>query len=161
MPLARLHAPFDHPDWLFELNYDGFRALAYLSHGRCELISRKGNVTSPSPQPSEASVLRWSARRFSMARYRLVARRTRWYCGLPATSSYSWAERERGHRRHRHALLGSARFPSCPYKWAIPTIEAICMRTKAGRYPGSILPDQPRLHTTPHMGLLTWETRAE
>ena len=44
MPLARLHAPFDHPDWLFELKYDGFRALAYVTPERCELISRKGNV---------------------------------------------------------------------------------------------------------------------
>lgn len=32
MPLARLHAPFDHPDWLFEPKYDGFPALA------CEAI---------------------------------------------------------------------------------------------------------------------------
>jgi ATP-dependent DNA ligase len=31
MPLARLHAPFDHADWIDELKYDGFRALAYLS----------------------------------------------------------------------------------------------------------------------------------
>ena len=44
MPLARLPAPFDHPDWLFELKYDGFRALAYVTPQRCELISRKGNV---------------------------------------------------------------------------------------------------------------------
>ena len=44
MPLARLHAPFDHPDWLFELKYDGFRALAYVTPKGCELISRKGNV---------------------------------------------------------------------------------------------------------------------
>src|SRR5215469_702344 len=44
MPLARLRAPFDHSDWLFELKYDGFRALAYVTPERCELISRKGNV---------------------------------------------------------------------------------------------------------------------
>jgi bifunctional non-homologous end joining protein LigD len=44
MPLARLHAPFDHFDWIYELKYDGFRALAYLAGGRCELMSRKGNV---------------------------------------------------------------------------------------------------------------------
>ena len=44
MPLARLHAPFDHPEWLFELKYDGFRALAYVTPKGCELISRKGNV---------------------------------------------------------------------------------------------------------------------
>src|SRR5882672_6274836 len=27
MPLARLYAQFDHPDWLFELKYDEFRGL--------------------------------------------------------------------------------------------------------------------------------------
>ena len=40
MPLARLHSPFDHPEWLFEL--DGFRALANLSPQRCALISGDG-----------------------------------------------------------------------------------------------------------------------
>jgi len=42
--LARLHAPFDHPDCLFELKYDGFRALAYVDHGQVRMVSRKGNV---------------------------------------------------------------------------------------------------------------------
>jgi bifunctional non-homologous end joining protein LigD len=44
MPLARLHAAFDHPDWLFELKYDGFRALAYVEAGAVRLVSRRGNV---------------------------------------------------------------------------------------------------------------------
>jgi bifunctional non-homologous end joining protein LigD len=35
--------PFDHPDFLFELKHDGFRALAYISEGRCELVSRRRN----------------------------------------------------------------------------------------------------------------------
>jgi ATP-dependent DNA ligase len=30
MPLVRLPEAFDHPDWLFELKQDGFRALAYV-----------------------------------------------------------------------------------------------------------------------------------
>jgi ATP-dependent DNA ligase len=30
MPLEQRRQPFDHPDWLFEVKYDGFRALAYL-----------------------------------------------------------------------------------------------------------------------------------
>jgi ATP-dependent DNA ligase len=30
MPLVRIPDPFDHPDWLFELKYDGFRALAHI-----------------------------------------------------------------------------------------------------------------------------------
>jgi bifunctional non-homologous end joining protein LigD len=34
---------FDHPDFLFELKHDGFRALAYISDRHCELISRRRN----------------------------------------------------------------------------------------------------------------------
>jgi bifunctional non-homologous end joining protein LigD len=43
MPLSRKPAPFDHPEWVFELKYDGFRSLAIIHGGRCELISRNGN----------------------------------------------------------------------------------------------------------------------
>jgi bifunctional non-homologous end joining protein LigD len=38
--------PFDNPDSLFELKYDGFRGLCYLEQGRCRFISRNGNVLS-------------------------------------------------------------------------------------------------------------------
>ena len=38
--------PFDDPKWLFDLKYDGFRALAYLEQGRCRLVSRNGNWMS-------------------------------------------------------------------------------------------------------------------
>jgi bifunctional non-homologous end joining protein LigD len=41
--LDRARAPFSHPDWLFEIKWDGFRALARIDHGRCRLISRNGN----------------------------------------------------------------------------------------------------------------------
>jgi hypothetical protein len=30
MPLGRIRHAFDYPDWLFELKYEGFRALAYI-----------------------------------------------------------------------------------------------------------------------------------
>ena len=43
MPLSRKPAPFDHPEWVFELKYDGFRSLAIIQSGRCELISRNGH----------------------------------------------------------------------------------------------------------------------
>src|SRR5664280_1149803 len=49
MPLARLDAPFDHPDWIFELKYDEFRALAYVEDGTAWLVSRKGNVYKSFP----------------------------------------------------------------------------------------------------------------
>jgi len=41
--LARLPAPFDHPAWLFELKWDGFRAVAYVNGDACRLVSRKDN----------------------------------------------------------------------------------------------------------------------
>jgi len=34
----------DDPDFLFELKHDGFRALAHIWDGRCELILRKRNA---------------------------------------------------------------------------------------------------------------------
>jgi bifunctional non-homologous end joining protein LigD len=34
--------PFEHPDWIFELKFDGFRAAADTVRGR--FISRKGNA---------------------------------------------------------------------------------------------------------------------
>jgi bifunctional non-homologous end joining protein LigD len=36
--------PFDDPGWVFELKYDGFRALYHLEQGRSRFISRRGNV---------------------------------------------------------------------------------------------------------------------
>lgn len=43
MPHSRKPAPFDHREWVFELKYDGFRSLAIIHGGRCELISRNGH----------------------------------------------------------------------------------------------------------------------
>jgi bifunctional non-homologous end joining protein LigD len=43
MPLRRRRDPFEHPDWLFEMKYDGFRALAVIQPGRAQLISRNGH----------------------------------------------------------------------------------------------------------------------
>jgi bifunctional non-homologous end joining protein LigD len=42
--LARSLAAFNHPDWLFELKHDGFRALAYIEDGKCQLVSRHRNT---------------------------------------------------------------------------------------------------------------------
>src|SRR5687768_18490553 len=32
---------FDHPDWLFEPKYDGFRGILYHSKGICQIRSRR------------------------------------------------------------------------------------------------------------------------
>src|SRR2546427_1627894 len=43
MPLLKRPLPFDHPDWIFELKYDGFRSLAIVEQGRGQLVSRNGH----------------------------------------------------------------------------------------------------------------------
>ena len=42
MPLGWRPESFDNPEWLFELKYDGFRALAIVDYGHCRLYSRNG-----------------------------------------------------------------------------------------------------------------------
>src|ERR1035438_8351764 len=41
MVLVEAKAAFDDPDFVFEAKLDGFRAVAYIQGGQCELISRK------------------------------------------------------------------------------------------------------------------------
>jgi hypothetical protein len=59
MPLEQLRAPFDHPDWLFEVRYNGFARWRYLEHGTVRLVSRKGNVyrSFPALLPGDRRVL--------------------------------------------------------------------------------------------------------
>src|SRR6516164_3936465 len=44
LALARLDAPFDHPDFIFKPKLDGFRAVAYVEGGACRLVSRNRNA---------------------------------------------------------------------------------------------------------------------
>jgi bifunctional non-homologous end joining protein LigD len=44
MRLSRRPKPFDSDDYVFELKIDGFRSLAYVENGKCDLVSRNGNT---------------------------------------------------------------------------------------------------------------------
>ena len=52
MPLPRIQPiaptwrrePFDDPEWVFEMKYDGYRALCYVEPRRNRLISRNNNI---------------------------------------------------------------------------------------------------------------------
>jgi len=44
MRLVRKPRLFDHPDWIFELKLDGFRAFAHFENGKAELVSRNRNT---------------------------------------------------------------------------------------------------------------------
>ncbi len=50
MPLGRLRDPFCHPDWFFEVKWDGFRAVLYSDKGGVRLVSRNGNVFKSFPR---------------------------------------------------------------------------------------------------------------
>jgi bifunctional non-homologous end joining protein LigD len=41
--LTLFRVPFDDPNFIFELKMDGFRGMAYIDDGRCELVSRRRN----------------------------------------------------------------------------------------------------------------------
>ena len=36
--------PFNHPAWLIEPKYDGFRGMLYVTRQGCTLYSKRGNV---------------------------------------------------------------------------------------------------------------------
>jgi ATP-dependent DNA ligase len=42
--LSRRPEPFDSDDYIFELKIDGFRSLAYIENGECDLVSRNSNT---------------------------------------------------------------------------------------------------------------------
>jgi bifunctional non-homologous end joining protein LigD len=43
MPLSLARAPFSDPDWIFEIKWDGFRALLHSDTDGVRLVSRNGN----------------------------------------------------------------------------------------------------------------------
>ena len=43
LQLGRAPEAFSHPDYVFEIKWDGFRSLVRIEHGKCRLISRKAN----------------------------------------------------------------------------------------------------------------------
>ena len=47
-PIApiRKAEPFNDPEWVFDVKYDGFRGICYLKQGCCRMISRNGNLMS-------------------------------------------------------------------------------------------------------------------
>jgi bifunctional non-homologous end joining protein LigD len=49
LPLSRARAPFSHPDWLFEIKFDGFRALLHSDSDGVRLVSRNGNTFKSFP----------------------------------------------------------------------------------------------------------------
>jgi len=56
-------APFSHPDWLFEIKWDGFRSLLYSDSDCVRLVSRNGYVFKSFPGLCEGLARDLKARR--------------------------------------------------------------------------------------------------
>jgi bifunctional non-homologous end joining protein LigD len=54
LPLSRARAPFSHKEWVFEIKWDGFRALLYSDERGVGLVSRNGNTFKSFPTFCEA-----------------------------------------------------------------------------------------------------------
>jgi ATP dependent DNA ligase domain len=49
MPLGHVRDPFFHPEWIFEVKWDGFRALLYSDENGIPFVSRNRNVFKSFP----------------------------------------------------------------------------------------------------------------
>ncbi len=47
MLATSINEPFDGPDWLFEIKWDGYRTVAFLEDGKVRLVSRNQNELTP------------------------------------------------------------------------------------------------------------------
>ena len=54
MDLIQVSTPFDDLEFVYEIKFDGFRALAYVDDGRCKLVSRKGHTYKRFGERSES-----------------------------------------------------------------------------------------------------------
>jgi bifunctional non-homologous end joining protein LigD len=54
MLASAIEEPFDNPDWMFEIKWDGYRAIAFIDKGRVQLVSRNQNdLTGQYPDLSD------------------------------------------------------------------------------------------------------------
>src|ERR1043166_673786 len=63
MQLGHSAEPFSHPEWLFEIKWDGFRALLYCGQEGVRLVSRNGNVFKSFPHLCDGLALELKGRR--------------------------------------------------------------------------------------------------
>ncbi len=43
MLATSVEKPFDDPEWLFEIKWDGYRAVSFIQEGKVRLVSRNQN----------------------------------------------------------------------------------------------------------------------
>src|SRR5581483_4239334 len=51
--------PFDDPDWLYEVKWDGYRAIAYINKGEVDLLSRNNKAFNDKYYPLRQLLEKW------------------------------------------------------------------------------------------------------
>jgi bifunctional non-homologous end joining protein LigD len=59
MQATLVNKPFDKPGWIYEVKWDGYRALAYLNNGKVELRSRNNNSFNEKFYPVYEALKEW------------------------------------------------------------------------------------------------------
>ena len=66
MLATSIDEPFDGADWLFEIKWDGYRAIAFIEDGKVRLVSRNQNELTPRyPELKDLAEVRQSENRDS------------------------------------------------------------------------------------------------
>ena len=55
-----VNEPFDDPDWIYEVKWDGYRALAYINNGSVSIASRNNKSFDEKYYPITAVLQKWS-----------------------------------------------------------------------------------------------------
>jgi len=51
--------PFDDPDWMYEVKWDGYRALSYIYRGRADILSRNNKSFNDKYYPLRELLSEW------------------------------------------------------------------------------------------------------
>jgi bifunctional non-homologous end joining protein LigD len=113
--------PFDNPDWLFEIKWDGYRAISFIEMGKLRLISRNQNDLTP--QFSELRELPKFVKSDNVALDgEIVA------LDEQGRSSFSLMQQRTGFRSHGRRVAGQSDVPIAYYVFDLIYVDGYDLR---------------------------------
>src|ERR1035441_2957174 len=121
MLAAAIEKPFDNPDWLFEIKWDGYRAVAFIDDGRVRLVSRNQNDLS-AQYPELATLPQFVKARRAILDGEIVALDDQ---GRP---SFSLMQQRTGFRPGKSRLPGREGVPVIYYAFDLLYVDDLDLR---------------------------------
>lgn len=121
MLATAIEKPFDSPDWLFEIKWDGYRALAFINEGRVRFVSRNQNDLS-AQYPELATLPEFVKARRAILDGEIVALDEQ---GRP---SFSLMQQRTGFRPGKSRLPGSEGVPVIYYAFDLLYLDDLDLR---------------------------------